>query len=70
MASDNVLGDIVLWGVCLGPIIFVVIASIVAGNGSTNTVSPPSPEQKKMEQWHRDITLFGDPSPWDDDHYR
>jgi len=30
----------------------------------------PWDSDHRAEEWHRGVTLFGDPSPWDDDHFR
>ena len=45
--------------------VFGIVAGFVRGEHHK-----PWGTDKRAEEWHKDVTLFGDPTPWDDDHFR
>ncbi len=53
-------------------VFFLVGYDVLFNNISYDNYGKPfiTDDMSPQEKWHRSVTLFGDPTPWDDDHFR
>ncbi len=73
--SGEEIFSLIFWGFWILLFILTVYVAIDdarhgVSNGITNSKPFITDDMSPQEKWHRNVTLFGDPTPWDDDHTR
>ncbi len=71
MSGEDIF-SLIFWGFWIVAALIVVYVTIEDANHGVTSYRKPfiEDDMSPQEKWHRSVTLFGNPTPWDDDHYR